>query len=223
VSDRKDDWTFRLAVRFGPLLIRALARTWRIEWIGMEHHDACRADGGSVIFTFWHGRLLPLTYTHRDRAIQILISRHRDGEIIRQVTGRLGFGSVRGSTGKEGARAILQMARRGADGFDLAITPDGPRGPREVAQAGVVLIAQRSGLPVLPLTSASSRGLTLRSWDGFRIPAPFSRVVVGYGPPIRVPRELDAEEAESYRLQIETAVADLKVEADRRCGFVEKE
>jgi len=208
------DLLFQAAVRAGPLLIRLLGRTWRIRWIGEEHLEACRRRREPVLLASWHGRLLPLIYTLRNRRIQILISRHRDGEMLRRVTERLGFGSVRGSTGKRGAQAILQMARRAAGGFDLAITPDGPRGPREKAQAGVVRIAQRAGIPVLPLTGASSRGWSLRSWDRFHIPAPFARVVVGYGPPIDVPPTLAAGEVEAVRLRIERAITALREEAD---------
>jgi lysophospholipid acyltransferase (LPLAT)-like uncharacterized protein len=210
-----EDMVFLLAVGLGPVVIRLLGRTWRIRWAGREHLEACRARETRVIYTFWHGRLLPLTFTHRNQGIQILISMHRDGEIIRRVTERLGFGSVRGSTGKGGARAILAMARRAEEGFDLAITPDGPRGPIETAQAGVIRIAQRAGVPVLPLATAASRGITLGSWDRFRIPAPFARVVVGYGAPIDVPRDLTPEAAEEYRAEVESALLRLGAETDR--------
>ncbi len=215
MKKRLNDILFRLGVTSGPFLIRAMAASWSIRWIGEEHLESCRAAGEPVIYTFWHSRLLPLTFTHRKQGIRILISNHRDGEIIRRVTGKLGFGAVRGSTGKGGARAILLMARAASEGHDTAITPDGPKGPREVVQAGVVRIAQRAGVPVLPLTSAASKARRLRSWDRFLVPRLFSRVVVGYGPPIRIPPDLTVEEAERYRIEIEKAVSDLTDEADR--------
>lgn len=209
---------FHAGIALGPFLIRLLAATWRIRWIGREHIEACRADGTPVIYTFWHGRMLPLIYSHRNQNIGILISRHTDGEIIRRITEKLGFGAVRGSTGKGGSRAIHGMVRHGRRGFDVGISPDGPRGPRCVAQPGVVIIAQRSGIPVLPLTSASDRGRRLSSWDRFQIPAPFARVVVGYGPPIRVPAELSPEDFEQYRSRIEEGVRALTDDADELCG-----
>jgi hypothetical protein len=217
----RDAFVFYLAVGLGPTLIRSLGASWRIRRVGEEHLAHCRRDGRRVLYAFWHGRLLPLTFTHRDQGIQILISRHRDGEMIRRVTGRLGFGSVRGSTGKGGARAILAMVRRAGEGFDLAITPDGPRGPRERAEAGVVRIAQRAAIPVLPLASASGRGITLRSWDRFRIPFPFARVLIVTGPPIEVPADLPPERVEEYRLRIEEAIVRAGAEADRLAGFRE--
>ncbi|MBM3319459.1 MAG: lysophospholipid acyltransferase family protein [Candidatus Eisenbacteria bacterium] len=218
LSKLSDALVFHLAVRLGPVVIRILGSTWRVRWFGEEHLESCRSRGMRVLYAFWHGRLLPLTFTHRGRRIHILISRHRDGEMIRRVTESLGFGSVRGSTGRGGARAILEMARRASEGYDLAITPDGPRGPRESAEAGVVRIAQRAGVPILPLASASNRGLTLGSWDRFRIPAPFARVAVGYGPPIDVPRTLSPEEVEEARARVENALVVLSKEADRLCG-----
>ncbi|MBN1825926.1 MAG: lysophospholipid acyltransferase family protein [Candidatus Eisenbacteria bacterium] len=211
---------FRLAIGLGPLLIRLLGRTWRITFHGVPEEEVLRIAGGPVIHSFWHGRLLALVYTHRNRGIRILISRHRDGEIITRITERLGFRSVRGSTGpgKGGVRAILEMAKRGRAGDDLAITPDGPRGPREKAQAGIVLIAQRSGVPILPMSTAADRGRFLRSWDLFLVPAPFARVAVVLGEPIRVPPELSPEESEAYRVRIEEALTRVREEADRVCG-----
>lgn len=206
---------FHAGTLLGPWLIRILGATWRVQWFGVEHHQACQADGRNVILAIWHGRLLPLAYTHRERNIQILISRHQDGEIIRRVTKSLGNGSVRGSTGKGGARAILQMAKRAREGCDLAITPDGPKGPSAVAQAGVLRIAQRAGIPIVPLTSASSRKRVLSSWDGFQIPAPFAHLVVAYGPPIEIADDLDDEQFELARQQVEDAMRALTDRADR--------
>ena len=86
-----NDILFHIAVTFGPYAVLVIGKTWRIRWIGEEHLAGCREKGLRVIYTFWHGRLLPLTYSHRNLGIHILISRHRDGEIIRRVTARLGM------------------------------------------------------------------------------------------------------------------------------------
>ena len=211
---------FRLAIRLGPAIIRILGSTWRIERRGYPEDEARSGGKGAVIYTFWHGRLLPLVYTHRKMGIRILISRHRDGEIIARITGRLGFRSVRGSTGagKGGVRGILEMAKMGREGEDLAITPDGPKGPREKAQAGVLLIAQRSGLPILPMATGASRGRFLRSWDRFLVPAPFARVTVFTGDPIRVPKDLPADQADATLARIEEALNRAREEADEAAG-----
>jgi len=209
---------FHLGTALGPCVIRLLGLTWRVRWIGCEYLEVCRAKGAPVIHTFWHGRMLALTYSHRNQGIGIMISRHNDGEIIQRITAKLGFGAVRGSTGKGGGRAILGMVRHGKKGLDIAITPDGPRGPRCVAQLGVVMIAQRSGLPVLPLAAAAVRRKVFGSWDRFQAPAPFSRVMVGYGPPIYVPPDAGEDDLEQYRLQVEGAVRKLTDDLDELCG-----
>ncbi len=218
MKERWRRFLFHVGVALGPTVIQLLGLTWRVRWIGLEHQESAKAGGRPVMYTLWHGQLLPLTFIHRHRSIQILISRNRDGEILRRVTARLGCGSVEGSTSKGGARAILRMCHLAAKGYDLAITPDGPRGPRCVAQSGVVRIAQRSGCTILPLVAASTRGLRLGSWDRFLIPAPFARLVIGYAPPISVPENLDEIGLEEYRARVENALRDETDRAEEMCG-----
>jgi lysophospholipid acyltransferase (LPLAT)-like uncharacterized protein len=171
--------------------------TLQVDWLGEEHVRAVEREGERVLYAFWHGQLLTLTYTHRGRGIVVLVSRHKDGEIISQILCRLGFGVVRGSSTRGGLRALLEMARVGRDGHPLGVTPDGPRGPRHQLQNGVLLIAQRSGFPIIPLAVEAVRRTELSSWDRFLIPHPWSRVVVVTGPPLRIPEGLEFEELES--------------------------
>jgi lysophospholipid acyltransferase (LPLAT)-like uncharacterized protein len=208
----------------GPLpsvaaaLVLLLGRTWRITRRNLEARDAASARGEGCIFAFWHARLLPLVFTHRRRGIVVLISQHRDGELIARIVERLGFATARGSStrgGGEGARAMLTHA---ALNRRLAITPDGPRGPAQIVKPGLVYLAGRSGLPVIPVAAAASRAWRLRSWDGFRVPLPFARVVVAYGEPIHVPHDLAREDAESWRLRIEQALDQLTAEVAAGAG-----
>jgi lysophospholipid acyltransferase (LPLAT)-like uncharacterized protein len=148
--------------------------------------DALRARGEPLIFAFWHGQMLPLLYQHRDEGVAILISAHRDGELIARVAHRFGFRSVRGSTSRGAGRALLGMVRELEQGREVAVTPDGPRGPAERFAAGALIAAQRSGAHIIPVAATASRTWRLRSWDGFMIPKPFARVTVAYGPPTRV-------------------------------------
>ncbi|MBD3237861.1 MAG: DUF374 domain-containing protein, partial [Candidatus Eisenbacteria bacterium] len=171
--------------RGGSRLIRALGRTWRLRVIGAEHEAEARAGGG-FIYTFWHGRLLPLTYLRRGRGIVVLVSLGRDGEYISQVIHRLGFATVRGSSSRGGLRALLEMARRGRAGQALAFTPDGPRGPRGRVQPGVLITAQRAGIPILPMSVSARPGRFLASWDRMLIPGPFARLALVFGPPMRI-------------------------------------
>jgi len=209
-------WWLGLAAWAGAMVLRALGALWRIDRSGLAEHDAVLARGERCIFALWHARLLPLVYSHRGRGVAVLVSRHRDGELITRIVERLGFVTARGSStrgGEEGLREMLDWAERGRG---LAITPDGPRGPAEVVKPGLLYLASRSGLPVLPVASASSSGWRLRSWDGFRIPHPFARVVVAYGPPIAVPKDLDRDALEACRLEVEAAIVAVSAEVDRR-------
>jgi len=177
----------------GAALLRALGRTWRARAVGRWHEQQGLEQHGAVLYAFWHGGILGLTYFFRERNIQVLVSEHADGEYITQVIHRLGFGTVRGSTTHGGFRSLLELARRGREGFSIAITPDGPRGPRRKAQAGVLLAAQKSGVPILPLAMAAWPRKRLDSWDRSCIPAPFARIVYGFGPPLRMPTDAKPE------------------------------
>jgi hypothetical protein len=207
-----------LGVAAAALLIRALGRSWRIEYRGVREYDRELGRGDRCIFAFWHARLLPLVYTHRRRAIAVLVSRHRDGEWIARIIERLGFVTARGSStrgGEEGVREMLELA---GERHLLAITPDGPRGPAERVKPGLVYLASRTGFPVVPVATAASHAWVFRSWDRFRLPRPFARVVVSYGPPLRVPPDLDADAAERWRARVEQAIVDLTLEAGRAGG-----
>lgn len=198
----------RWAERLLPTIVRALGSSLRYE----VHNLAAlrqareRSPDGHVIYCVWHGSLLPVGYLCRGYGVRILASRHRDGEILARVLERLGFRPIRGSTGRGGSLAVLQALRSSGRG-DLAITPDGPRGPREVFQAGAVFLAARSGLPLVPVGCDADRGWRLASWDRFLIPAPFARVRVMIGTPLFVQPDADARGREELRARAEREVA----------------
>jgi lysophospholipid acyltransferase (LPLAT)-like uncharacterized protein len=176
--ERRVRWT----VRAGAALLRMLATTWRVRVSGdTPLHDA-RAAGQRVIFTLWHGELLPLLWQHRGENVAIVISEHRDGEIIARIAESLGYATVRGSSSRGGSRALIGLMREIEAGRDGAITPDGPRGPARVFAPGVAVAAQRTGALIQPIRAASSSAWRLRSWDRFLIPKPFAVVQVSYGP-----------------------------------------
>jgi len=208
----------RGAVTAASLLLRALGATWRIERRGMDAWERELAAGARCIFAFWHARMLPLVYTHRGRGIVVLVSRHHDGEWIARVIERLGFGTVRGSStrgGEEATRALVAAAARHPM---LAFTPDGPRGPAERVKPGVVWLASRTGIPVVPVATAARRAHVFRSWDRFRVPLPFARVVVAYGAPIYVPPFEDDAGLERERVRVERALAALTADVAAAAG-----
>jgi lysophospholipid acyltransferase (LPLAT)-like uncharacterized protein len=150
----------------GAGLIRALGRTLRIQTEGGEQVDALYRKGHRLIIAFWHGRQLMMPLTYRGTGAHILISQHRDGELIHRIVSRFGFRSVRGSTTRGGAAALRDLIRLGRSGSDLVITPDGPKGPRQVAQIGAVHLAQATGLPIVPLTFSCSKKNSSRAGIG---------------------------------------------------------
>lgn len=202
--DRKTAWL----ARFGALFIRLLALTWRVRFVNGHIVQRLKERRQPFTYILWHGQLLPLLWTHRDRDVAIMVSEHRDGEIIARVATSLGFRLVRGSTSRGAARALLMGSRELESGFDLAITVDGPRGPAKTVAPGALVIAQRTGAPMVPTAVAASRAWRLRSWDRFMIPKPFARINVAYGEPILVQanRARDAaEETDAVRAAIDRA------------------
>lgn len=198
---RREGWRHRLRVIgvswAGALVVRLLGATWRIERRGDEGVRACRAARKPYVLALWHGELLPLLWTHRNQGISVLISTHADGEIIARIARSLGCRTVRGSSSRGGARALLELVRELREGHVVAITPDGPRGPRRVFAPGAVVAAMRAGVPVVALGVTADRAWRLRSWDRLVVPKPFARLTVAYGPPTMVnaatPREAEEE------------------------------
>ena len=172
----------RWIVRIGAFVLRTLARTWRIRVIGDEGLNAERAARRPVIFVLWHGQMLPLLYQHRNQKVRVLISEHRDGELVARTALALGFGTVRGSSTRGAGRALLGLVREVEAGRDIAVTPDGPRGPAKSFAPGALVVAQRTGARIVPVTAVAKSAWHLRSWDRFMIPKPFSRVIISYGP-----------------------------------------
>jgi lysophospholipid acyltransferase (LPLAT)-like uncharacterized protein len=172
--------------RVGATLIRILGSTWRIRTVNESAYTAAHSRGRSVVLVLWHGTMLPLLYHHRGRRIAILISEHADGEIIARVAARLRLSLVRGSTSRGAARALVALGRSLESGYDVAITPDGPRGPSRSVAPGALVVAHRTGAPIVPLTVAVDRAWQLRTWDRFTIPKPFARITIAYGDPALV-------------------------------------
>ncbi len=141
----------------GTLIIRMLGRTLRLETRGADLVDEVYRQGKRMIIAFWHGRQLMMPLAYRGSEAHILISQHRDGELIARIVQAFGLRAVRGSTTRGRTAALRQLIRLGHSGVDLAITPDGPKGPRQVAQIGVVQLAKVTGLPIVPLTFSCTK------------------------------------------------------------------
>lgn len=179
-------WAEPIATRIGSALVRALAATWRYRLTGEEHLRALRDLRRPFVFVLWHSRILPLLYHHREQSVVMLISRHRDGGYLADLGERWGYRSVRGSTRRGGEVGLLGIVRALEGGAEVAITPDGPRGPAERVQPGAIAAAQHAGVAILPVGVRASSAWYLGSWDRMCIPKPLSVIDVRYGPPIRI-------------------------------------
>jgi lysophospholipid acyltransferase (LPLAT)-like uncharacterized protein len=212
-----------IASFLGAGLIRLLGATWRIEWNGLEHLEEARRLSPQVIFSFWHGRLLVLSFSHRNRKIQVLASEHQDGDLMGRTIQRLGFGHLKGSTSRGGARAVRELAAILKDGLDVGLTVDGPRGPRGVVQQGAVELSRMTGSAVIPISNTARPRYLFRSWDRFQLPAPFARVIISYGEPMLVPNGAEQEERERYRLLLQERLHGLTSALDRALDYHESE
>lgn len=188
------------------LLIRAVGVTLRFR---LEDRAGIMKNppGGALIWIFWHNRVFTLPYIYRkflgDRGGAVLTSPSRDGEIIAQVMKRFGVDAVRGSSNKRPAAAVRELVGWVKAGNDIVITPDGPRGPVYELQPGVIKVAQLTAVPVFPVGVRYSKCIRLKSWDGFMIPWPFTRVDVVFGEYYSVPRTRGADAFEAQRKLLE--------------------
>jgi lysophospholipid acyltransferase (LPLAT)-like uncharacterized protein len=172
-------------------------------------HDS----GGRFIYAFWHQRQVFFTWTHRDVDAAVLVSRSKDGEMIAETMRLSRIKAVRGSSSRGGAAAAKEMVDILRSGWDVGITPDGPKGPARKVKGGVLRVAQLSGVPIVPIANATSRRVELKkAWDRFHVPLPFGRSAVVYGAPVRVGPEDDLD---AKALELETAMNATTDEAER--------
>ena len=207
----------------GAIFVRAIALTWRMEVRGEENLEKARNATGQVIFVFLHGRLLVLTWAHRGRNIHVLASEHYDGDLMGRIIERLGFGHVKGSTTRGGAKAIRDLASLLRRGVDIGLAVDGPRGPRGVVKQGAVEIGRLASSAIIPVTSSARTRHLLRSWDRFQFPSPFTKVIVEYGEPVILPDRADSTIIEGERLRLEERLGAMTAALDREIGHTGSE
>lgn len=187
----------RLAIRAADLAfyaaIKAIGSTVKFEILGGEHLDSIETAGKIPIYTFWHDRIFLGTYYFRNRSIVVMTSQSFDGEYIARFIQRLGYGAIRGSSSRGGSRALVEMIRAMRAGLAMAFSVDGPRGPRYVARPGPILLARKTGNPILPFIIEPKNFWTAKSWDQMHIPKPFTRAAVFIGKPIYVSPKSDAD------------------------------
>lgn len=188
-------------------LIRLIGPTLRVEIVGVQNAVQIRDAGEPGIGAFWHRCIFPAVWIWRRRGIVVLNTVHFDGQWTRRVIERLGFGTAQGSSSRGALEGLAEMAKSLEAGRHVAFTIDGPRGPRYVAKPGPVILARRTGRPISVFHIGVEWGHTLkRSWDLFRIPFPFSRVVMFVAPPIRVPADAGGETIKTRQADMQAAL-----------------
>ena len=209
-------WYHRGLTRVLWAAIKCLAWTIRVRVSWPESLATIPADQ-PLIICVWHNRLslslvlyaLFVRKRHRAHRLAALVSASRDGSILARILEHFGAQPVRGSSSRRGPQALLELTGWAERGYDLAITPDGPRGPRYAIQNGIIALAQLTGLPILPASYHLPWKWQLRSWDRFQIPLPFSRCDLRFGDPFLVPRTASEEERDKICADLQECMARL--------------
>ncbi|HEY0324252.1 MAG TPA: lysophospholipid acyltransferase family protein [Pyrinomonadaceae bacterium] len=200
---RKKRLMIRAADLLFYLLIKLIGGSTSFEVEGWENWEAATRDARIPIYTFWHDRVFLATHFWQRRRIVVMTSQSFDGEYIARFIQRFGYGAARGSSTRGAVGAVVEMVKLMRAGCPTAFTIDGPKGPRHVAKMGAVLLAKKTGQPVLPFTITPRRYWTANSWDRFQVPTPFTRALVVIAPPIFVSADADEDELEAKRDELQ--------------------
>jgi len=198
----------------GYWVIRMIGPTLRV---CISREDGAQETVGQrpLIASFWHSCLIPATYICRDLGVRVMSSNSYDGEYMGRIIHKFGYVAVKGSSSRNAVRALLGLRRALEDGWTVAFTLDGPRGPRHKVKPGPVALARSSRVPMTMFHAAVDKAWVLNTWDRLMIPVPFSRVLVRFGTLIPVPVGSSDEDLERY-------TADLQASLDRVCAFAEE-
>ncbi|MCP4549065.1 MAG: lysophospholipid acyltransferase family protein [bacterium] len=201
-------------------VMRAWGATWRVDGSPADILPVRESSPtGGIVFTTWHNRMIMLSYLHRDMRMQALRSSSRDGLLIAGMLKHFGFGAPAGSSSRGGASGLRKLVTCARRGLDIAVTVDGPRGPRGIVKPGALQVAALSGNPIVPFTTAVDREHIFRSWDRTVLAWPFSKIRLRYGDPIMVPRGLNNAEMEELRLEVEASLTRLVDSNDIAMGM----
>jgi hypothetical protein len=221
-------WSRRVQIPFIAAavysLIRLLGPTLRYEVLGWHHAEAVHAGGKRIIWAFWHRIIISIVWWHRNHGVVVMNTTAFDGQWTRKVIEWLGFGTAQGSSSRGGLRGLAVMARRLEEGLDCAFTIDGPRGPRYVAKPGPVMLARKTGCPVMVFHIGVNRGKTFeKTWDHFLLPMPFARAVILFAPPLYVPADADAQSLEAKHAEMQRELERVRDIAESWFSLTESE
>lgn len=204
-----------LADRAFYFLIKFIGRTIRYDVSGWENFERIEQNGKIPIYSFWHNRIFAGTYFFRERGIVIITSQSFDGEYIARFIQRFGYGAVRGSSTRGGVGALVEMIRLMKKGLPMGFSVDGPRGPKYVAKTGAVLLAKKTGNPLMPFVFECEKFWTLNNWDKLQIPKPFTRAKLFIAEPIDVSEDADETEIENKRSELQSKLDGLVINGEQ--------
>lgn len=208
---------YKISETVGPLLVKTLCNTVKIEVFGWNNWAAA-ARKGPLLYSCLHGRMVTPIWYHRNTNIVTIVSQSRDGELVSRLVNKIGHETVRGSSHRGGAEAFRGLLRVMKNGKNAAIMVDGPKGPRGEPKVGIIAIARSMKVPILPIAASYSDYWEFNSWDRFQLPKPFAKSVFIYGDPLEIPRNVKPEQFEDYRAILEKRMLELEQEADRLAG-----
>jgi len=205
----------RIVTYIGLLIVKIISSTYTIRIIGPEIEKNILKKQQVPIYASWHQRFFPgITFFATRKPISIMISQSRDGELISRIADRLGWRPVRGSSSRGGRHALREFKTLVHKGYKVGHIVDGPRGPLGIVKPGLLIIAQFSGMPILPTITSAEKKWVFNSWDRFMIPKPFSRVIFRFGDEIYVSRNLRGAAFDAKRSFIENTLKKLYAETD---------
>ena len=205
----REKFSIRLADLIFYALIKLIGKTIKFDTEGWENFERIKRDGQVPIYAFWHNRIFLATYFFRNRRIVVITSQSFDGEYIARFIQRFGYGAVRGSSTRGGVGALVELIRLMKKGLPAGFTVDGPKGPRYVAKSGAILLAKKTGNPVMPFSVEIKNRWTLGSWDKLQIPKPFSRARVFIAEPVYVSKNADDAEIENKLAELQRKLDEL--------------
>jgi lysophospholipid acyltransferase (LPLAT)-like uncharacterized protein len=205
-------------------VIRLLGPTLRYEVMGWQHAERVYASKKQIIWAFWHRVIIPIVWWYRNHGVVIMNTTAFDGQWTRKVIEWLGFGTAQGSSSRGGLRGLAVMAKRLGEGVDCGFTIDGPRGPRYLAKPGPVILARKTGCPVMVFHIGVDRGITFeKTWDHFLLPKPFARAVILFAPSIYVPPDANPEALEAKHAEMQRELERVRDIAESWFSMSDKE
>ncbi len=211
----KQRLVIRLADQAFYLFIKFIGKTIRYETVGWENFEEIEQAGRIPIYSFWHNRIFAGTYFFRNRGIVVITSQSFDGEYIARFIQRFGYGAARGSSTRGGVGALVEMIRLMKRGAPTAFSVDGPKGPKYIAKSGAILLAKKTGNPLMPFVVECEKFWTINSWDNLQIPKPFTKARIFIAPPIYVVENADENAVEEARLNLQTQLDELTANGEQ--------